>query len=204
VIHLRRLHVEQCRVESSFRTAALGLLVALLASWWLILAPPALAQAQPPDLATYTLWLREARAAAGRGDRLGLEDAAGRLAATRDVRLPSGATIAVDNGWLAEALRDAEPDMAAIGARLGAILDALALPPSTAPADARDRLAEILSRPPFVQPANDPPPSWLRDLYEWLVRVLEQLFRPVGRAAAGGARPIARRSGSSAWCCCLA
>jgi hypothetical protein len=191
VTHVRRFDIEQCRVKPAFPTAALGLFLVLLASWWLALAPPTQAQTQPPDLATYTLWLREAQAAAGRGDRLGLEDAAGRLTATASVRLPSGATIAVDNAWLAEALRDVEPDMAAIGARLGAILDALALPQSAAPEDARARLAEILSRPPFVQPADDPPPSWLRDLFEWLARVLEQLFRPVGHAASAGARPIA-------------
>src|SRR3954463_11813566 len=87
-----------------------------------LLAPPsAIAQSQPPDLATYTGWVREAFAAAQRSDRLGLEDAATRLVATSSVRLPDNATITVDNGWLRDALKSAEPDLPVIAARLGAI-----------------------------------------------------------------------------------
>src|SRR3954471_22789830 len=93
-------------------------LLLLLGSWFL--APPAvIAQSQPPDLATYTGWVREAFAAAQRSDRLGLEDAATRLVATSSVRLPGDATIAVDNGWLRDALKSTEPDLPAIAARLG-------------------------------------------------------------------------------------
>jgi hypothetical protein len=135
--------------------------------------------------------VREARAAASRGDRLGLEDASDRLTATTAVRLPGGATIAVDNGWLRAALQDAEPDLAAIGAHLGAILDALAQPPSAAPADARDRLKQLLDRPPFKQPEATPAPAWWTDFWSWVGRVLESLFRPVGRAASVSAEPIA-------------
>jgi hypothetical protein len=167
------------------------LLLLVLAATLLAAAAPARAQGQSPDLATYTLWLREAQAAAGRGDRLGLEAAAERLAAADSVQLSTGAAIDVDNGWLAEALEDADPDLGAIGARLGAILDALALPPSAAPADAQARLDQILSRPPFLRPEDDQPPAWLRDLLDWLARTLEQLLRPVGRAASVGAQPIA-------------
>lgn len=156
-----------------------------------MLTAPAQAQTSPPDLETYTLWLREAQAAAGRGDRLGLEDVAGRLAGAAGVRLPDGATIAVDNGWLREALQDAEPDMATIGVRLGAILDALAQPPGAAPADARDRLKQILDKPPFTRPEARPPPAWWTGFWEWVGRALESLFRPLGRAATGNAEPIA-------------
>src|SRR5262245_4586862 len=57
----------------------------VLGSWFLVLSP-AIAQGQPPDLETYTGWVREAFAAAQRSDRLGLEDAGARLIATTSVR----------------------------------------------------------------------------------------------------------------------
>ena len=163
----------------------------MVLSAWLLVLPAARAQTQPPDLATYTGWVREAFAAAQRSDRLGLEDAARRLVGTTSVGLPDGAAIAVDNRWLAEALRSAEPDLAAIGARLGAILDALAQPPGEAPADARARLEQILARPPFTRPESAQPPSWLSDFFSWLLRMLERLLSPVGRATVSNGRLIA-------------
>ena len=188
------LNAEQCsvaRAPSLKSVTQVIVLLALLASWRLFLPAPARAQDQPPDLATYALWLREAQAAAGRGDRLGLEDAAARLIAATSVRLEDGATSAVDNGWLRDALADAEPDLAAIGARLGAILDALAQPRGAAPSDARERLSRILAGPPFSRPENAPPPGWWTAFWSWVGRVLEMLLRPVGRAAAAGGRPVA-------------
>jgi uncharacterized protein DUF4129 len=150
-----------------------------LVSLWLCLAAPAVAQGQPPDLPTYTAWVREAFAAAQRTDRLGLEGVAARLVATTSVRLDSQQNIGVDNSWLRDALQPEDPDLQAIAARLGAILDALAQPDSSAPADARDRLREILSKPPFRQP--DPAESnWWRDFWDWVGRMLEALLRPVG------------------------
>ncbi len=156
-----------------------------------LFSAPAHAQGQPPDLPTYTGWVREAFAAAQRNDRLGLEDAAARLTATASVQLVDGATIAVDNGWLREALHEAQPDLPAITARLGAILDALAQPPSAAPADARERLKQLLDKPPFKRSEEDTQPTWLRDFLDWLGRALEQILRPVGRAAAAGGNTIA-------------
>jgi hypothetical protein len=140
---------------------------------------------------TYAGWVREAFAAAQRGDRLGLEDAGARLAAITSVQLPGQATIAVDNGWLGDALREAEPDLPAIAARLGAIIDALAQPPGAAPADARERLKRMLDQPPFKQP--DPPqaPAWLREFLEWLVRLLERAFQPLGQISPSGGRTVA-------------
>ncbi|HEU5101223.1 MAG TPA: DUF4129 domain-containing protein [Roseiflexaceae bacterium] len=156
-----------------------------------LFAAPVAAQVQSPDLETYSGWVREAFAAAQRSDRLGLEDAAARLVATTSVRLPDDATIAVDNGWLRDALRETEPDLPAIAERLGAIIDALAQPPSAAPADARERLRQMLDQPPFKRP--DPPqaPAWLRDLTDWLVRILERLFEPLGRISPTGGRTVA-------------
>jgi hypothetical protein len=151
----------------------------------------AAAQEPPPDLETYTGWVREAFAAAQRSDRLGLEDVAARLVATSSVRLPGDATIAVDNSWLGEALKQTEPDLPAIAARLGAIIDALAQPPSAAPADARDRLKQILDRPPFMQPEPAQTPGWLRAFFDWLGRVLESMLRPIGRVTPSGGRTIA-------------
>ncbi len=162
----------------------------LSVSLWFFLAAPVSAQSPAPDQATYAGWVREAFAAAQRGDRLGLEDAAARLVATSSVRLPGGASSAVDNGWLREALKQSEPDMAAVAARLGAILDALAQPDSAAPADARARLAQILDRPPFKQ-QEIAPPSWWTAFLEWVFRALESLLRPVGRAVSAGGDAIA-------------
>lgn len=163
---------------------------ALVVSLWLSVGRPALAQPQPPDLPTYTGWLREAYAAAQRGDRLGLEDAAARLAAADSVRLPDRAVVAADNRWLRAALRADSPDLAAIGARLGAVLDALAQPPSAAPADARARLAAILANPPFKR--DEPStPAWVRDFFTWLEGALERLFSPIGRAVSSSSRGVA-------------
>jgi hypothetical protein len=150
-----------------------------------------LAQSQPPDLATYTGWVREAFTAAQRGDRLGLEDAAGRLTAATSVRLPDSSTVSVDNGWLREALRASQPDLPGIAARLGAVLDALAQPPNAAPADARARLKQLLDKPPFKRDEAAGAPSWLRELWDWLGRLLEQIFRPLGRIGAGTGNTIA-------------
>jgi hypothetical protein len=174
------------------RTIKTSVVAALLFSVLCSLfSAPAYAQDQPPDLQTYTGWVREAFAAAQRNDRLGLEEAAARLAATSSVRVSGGATIAVDNGWLREALGEAQPDLPAIAARLGAILDALAQPASAAPADARERLKQLLDKPPFKQSEQDTQPGWLRAFLDWLIRALEQLLRPVGRATAATGNTIA-------------
>ncbi|MFL5801215.1 MAG: DUF4129 domain-containing protein [Roseiflexaceae bacterium] len=154
-----------------------------------LFSAPAAAQEQPPDLPTYTAWVREAFAAAQRSDRLGLEEVGARLATTTSVRLPAGQHIAVDNGWLHAALVEGEPDLRAIEARLGAILDALAQPPSSAPADARERLHEILSKPPFQQP--EPATSnWWNDFWDWVARALEALVRPVGSVPAAASQTL--------------
>ena len=162
----------------------------ITAIWFLVLgswfSQPVLAQEQPPDLATYTAWVREAFAAAQRSDRLGLEDVAARLVATTSVRLPDGPAISVDNRWLADALKASEPDLPAIAERLGAIIDALAQPQSAAPADARERLRQILDNPPFKRAEPSPPPAWWTSFWRWVGRVLENLFRPIGRATSGG------------------
>jgi hypothetical protein len=135
-------------------------------------------QTVPPDLSEYESWLREAFAAAQRGDRIGLEDVAGRLAAVTAVRFPDGTVVTVDNAWLQEALASPTPDLTLIGARLGALIDALAQPPSSAPADALDRLERILDAPPFNRPTFEPP-QWLIDALGWLIQVIETISRPV-------------------------
>jgi hypothetical protein len=146
-----------------------------------LFASQAAAQSQAPDLPTYTGWVREAFAAAQRSDKLGLEQAAERLVATTSVRLPSAQTIAVDNSWLRAALQSDDPDLQVIEARLGAVLDALALPDSSAPGDARERLRTILDKPPFKQPEPDTAAGqWWRDFWDWVGRMLESLLRPVG------------------------
>jgi len=166
------------------------LIVAVLGSWFSVL-PSVSAQSQPPDLATYTAWVREAFAAAQRSDRTGLEDVAGRLGAATSVRLPGNASIMVDNGWLRDALKETDPDLAAIAARLGAILDALAQPDSSAPADARARLEQILNNPPFKPAAlDDSTSTWWSDFWDWVWRLLEAILRPVGSVPQSAAAAI--------------
>ena len=172
-----------------WRTIAPALILVL--GSWLLVVPQAYAQGQPPDLAAYTSWVREAFAAAQRSDRLGLEDAATRLVATSSVRLPGEATITVDNGWLRDALKSAEPDLPTIAERLGAIIDALAQPPNAAPADARERLKRMLDQPPFKQPDAAQTPAWLDEFFDWLGRLLENAFRPLGRISPSGGRTVA-------------
>jgi hypothetical protein len=163
------------------RSAAL-LLLALLAL--LTLAAPARAQDAAPVLATYEGWLREALVAAQREDRLGLEQVAERLTATDAVRIADDTRLPVDNSWLAEALDTDDPDFEEIAARLGALIDALAKPPSRAPDDAQQRLNNLLSRPPFAN--NDPNEGNLFTAFlDWLVGILDQLFSPVATDGGG-------------------
>jgi hypothetical protein len=146
--------------------------------------PTALAQQQPPDLPAYTALVREAFAAAQRSDRLGLEEVAAHLVATSSVRLPENQSVPVNNSWLRDALQSDDPDFQAIAARLGAILDALAQPDSSAPPDSLARLKQILDNPPFKEPPENPDSGrWWRDFWDWVGRMLEALLRPVGTAA---------------------
>lgn len=159
----------------------LWVIVAAMVGWMLVVVPVG-AQTPQPDLALYTTWVREAYAAAQRSDRLALEQVADRLTSVTAVRLPDDVLLATDNSWLRDALRANEPDMDAISARLGAIIDALAQPISAAPADAQARLQDILNRPPFYQPPRDPATSsWLIDVLNWLGRVLDGIFGPPTR-----------------------
>lgn len=154
-----------------------------------ILGGHAHAQSETPTLATYEGWLREAFAAAQRGDRLGLEQVAPRLTETTAVTLPDGSTATVDNSWLRDALKASEPDLPPIASRLGALIDALALPTSPTPPDAQERLKTILSRPPFVG-ADAPQDSLLGRILDWLFRQLARLFRPISDASSGSANVI--------------
>lgn len=160
------------------RSAAL--LLGLLAL--LLLVAPAQAQDAPPELVTYEGWLREALVAAQRDDRLGLDHVAERLIATSEVQAPDGTRLPVDNSWLAAALDSDDPDFDQIAARLGALIDALAGPPSRAPDDAQQRLDTLLSRPPFVSPETGEG-NLITDFLDWLIDILDQIFSPV---AAGG------------------
>ena len=168
--------------------APVMLLLAFLSSWFLVL-PHVSAQIQPPDLPTYSGWVREAFAAAQRNDRFGLEQAAERLTGASSVRLPNSQSVPVDNGWLHEALASGEPDFPAIAARLGAILDALTQPDSSAPADARERLHALLSQPPFSE-AQRSDTGWWRQFWSWVGRLLESLLRPVGRVVQPGSEAL--------------
>jgi hypothetical protein len=156
----------------------------VLALLLIALACVAPAHAQPLDLAGYVRLLREAYAAAERGDRIGLEQAAPALIAAERVALPAGGSAPADNAWLAQALGGPNPDMPAIAARLGGLIDALSAPAVEPPADAEQRLRDILARPPFDQPQAAPrEPSWLDRLLEWLIQQLGRTFAPVNRAA---------------------
>lgn len=141
------------------------------------------AQTPAPTLDEYLTLLRAASAASQRQDRLGLDDLARQLAAIRAIQITPTTSAPVDNRWLNAALRPADPDFAAIEARLGAIINALAQPASAAPADALARLNTILDNPPFGEQPTDT--SWWRDFFSWIGRVLDTLLRPVGTVASG-------------------
>lgn len=170
---------------------AIALALLLVLGSWFLVPFPTLAQAQPPDLPSYTGWVREAFAAAQRGDQPGLVDAARRLTAIASVRLDGDAVVTVDNGWLRAALAEKQPDLPAIAARLGAILDALEQPASAAPPDARARLAQLLDKPPFKRDRTNEAPGWLRALLDWLGRILELMLRSIGRAGGAAGTPLA-------------
>lgn len=146
-------------------------------------APTRQTSPEPPDLATYERWLREALAAAQRNDRLSLELVAENLTSTNRVQGPDGSPIPVHNAWLQTALEAPDPDLSEITTRLGALLDALIRTSHRPPADAQQRLEAILSNPPFAerQVSSD---TWLTRFLDWLVDVLERLFSPA--AEAGG------------------
>jgi hypothetical protein len=161
----------------------LARLLLLLALLW---AAPAAAQGQPLPLADYERLLREARAAAARGDRLEVEIAAAPLSAARAVAMPDGALAAVDNAWLAAELRRTNPDLPMVAARLGALIDALAVAGPAPPPDALARLQAILDRPPLGQP-DEPPrePSPLERFLLWLLEQFGRVFQPVAEVAQG-------------------
>ncbi|NJK81450.1 MAG: DUF4129 domain-containing protein [Chloroflexaceae bacterium] len=144
---------------------------------------PATAQEVPPDVTTYEGWLREALAAARRGDQLGLEAVATNLIETETVVLNDDTRISVDNSWLAAALEPVAPDLPSIADRLGAVLDALIQVGQSAPNDAQQRLTDILSRPPFVE-AEPTGNTWWTQFLDWLFDILDRLFRPVADAGA--------------------
>ena len=174
------LHHTQHRLRHLLHIA---LLLALL---------PALVGAQDstPTFDEYVALLRAASAAAQRSDRLGLEDVADQIVTITQVQLPDGTTAPVDNRWLAEALAPTDPDFTTIAAQLGGLINALTLPESVAPANALARLATILSNPPFAE--NAPiDTSWWENLLNWLGRVIDSIFRPVGSAVNAGGETAA-------------
>lgn len=164
-------------------TAMIPRLIAILLTLLLCLPGAVAAQAQPPTLADYERLLREAQAAAARGDRLDVEQVAPALTAVDAVRLADGRLAPVDNRWLAEALDTADPDLPAVAERLGALVDALAYAGPAAPPDAQQRLADLLARPPFAQERPPREPSFIERFFDWLFDRLAELFEPVGQVA---------------------
>lgn len=168
------------RIVAMFLSGVAGLAVLLLLAW----AAPVAAQGATLSLAAYEQALREARAAAERGDRISLDLVAPRLIAATAVALPDGESAPVDNRWLAEELARPDPRLAVIAARLGALIDTLAGAGPSPPDDALERLEEILARPPFAraepQPREPGPLDWF---FERLARLLERLPGPIGEAA---------------------
>jgi hypothetical protein len=171
-----------------------GLGIAL--SFWLLFgalllgvpSPAAQAQDAPPDLPTYETWLREAFAAAQRGDRLGLEQIAPRLIETSTIRSADGTPLPVDNGWLEDALQEDTPDLPRIAQRLGAVIETLSHPNAEVPDDSQQRLQEMLNNPPFAQPEDqeaDSGNNLLTRFVEWLFRQLDRLFGGTGEGEMG-------------------
>lgn len=102
----------------------------------------------------------------------------------------SSTSISVDNSWLRDELARPNPDTQLIAERLGALADALAQPAPSAPDDALQRLQAILTAPPYSRPRS-PPPAWLTDFLNWLGRIIEALFSPLGSVAPATANIVA-------------
>lgn len=156
----------------------------------LLLPQPLAAQPTPPNRATYELWLREAFAAAQRGDLIGLTQAAERLTPVRAIRLPAGDTVPVNNEWLRKALEVNTPDLEAIANRLGALIDALNRPVTAPPAEATTWLRTTLDNPPFSHPPQQA--SLIGRFLDWLLRQFLRLFEPINSAASGPASVISQ------------
>jgi hypothetical protein len=143
-----------------------------------VAVPTVQSQTPSPDLPTYERWLRQAHTAAQRNDRLGLEEAAASLIATTNVVMDDGSRVPVDNRWLQQALETSpDPDMPRIAKRLGALLDSLAQPDHPIPPNGEEQLQELLSRPPFTTAPEEE--SLITKFFDWLIRLLDDLFRPV-------------------------
>jgi hypothetical protein len=161
-------------------------LTVLFGIWLVLAAHLAHPQSATLEQAAYDTLVREALAAARRGDRIGLEHAAAQLISVRSVSLPGGGTSSVDNAWLQAELDRTPPDLARIAERLGALADALARPAGSAPNDALARLSALLAQPPYARPPESQAWRWLTDFLDWLVRVVEVILRPLGRATGMG------------------
>ncbi|PDW03167.1 DUF4129 domain-containing protein [Candidatus Viridilinea mediisalina] len=148
---------------------------------------PVAAQGQTLTLGEYDQQLRAARAAALRGDRLDLESSARSLIDARRILMPDGATVPVDNNWLALEMAANEPDLAFIALRLGALLDALAVGVPPNPAAAQAEREQIIASPPFSERSQEP--SWImqqiQNFFEWFFRQIEPVVQPVADAAGG-------------------
>jgi hypothetical protein len=107
------------------------------------------------------------------------QQSADTLDAIRAVALDSGELLTLDNQSLVIQLRQPAPTQESarqLASRLRALQDGLALPAAHVdPAD-REKLRELLARPPFSQPVTD----------DWLARLIDDvLSRLLGGAARG-------------------
>jgi len=144
--------------------------------------------AGPLPLAGYEQCVREAYVAARNADRIGLDEIAPRLTATREVQL-DGAVLPVDNAWLADALGQEPPPYPLIEARLAALVDALGAERTPPPGDALARLDDVFERPPFQDRAV--PSAWTQfwnAVGDAIVAFLDWIF---GSLPSGGTGPLA-------------
>ncbi|WP_298818726.1 DUF4129 domain-containing protein [Chloroflexus sp.] len=151
--------------------------------WFIILfvawcgwTTPVAAQPAEVSLADYDRLLRATYAAAQRGDLLDLQVLARELIPINRVQMPDGQIARVDQRWLAEALAQRDPDLPAIAARLGALIDALAMPEHGVPATALQQWEQVLNEPPFNQTRDE---SWLTHFLNWLLEWFAQLMPEV-------------------------
>ncbi|RRR73942.1 MAG: DUF4129 domain-containing protein [Candidatus Viridilinea halotolerans] len=162
-------------------------LLALLTLCCSLFPGAAVAQEQQLSLAQYDQLLRAARAAAARGDRLELEQLGRTLSDAQQIVMPNGALAQVDNSWLAMALVANEPDLPFITARLGALIDALALTNPPDPAQAQAQLDAIMNLPPFSEAQREP--GWIEQqierFFDWLFDQMAPAVGPIAEVASG-------------------
>jgi hypothetical protein len=107
-----------------------------------------------------------------------LRQAVAHLNTVEDTTLPNNATLIAEINSAAQNPQDTAR-IENLVARLRALENALAHPPTAASASERARLRDILNRPPFAKAIENPFEQFLNQLAEWLDALLSGMVRGI-------------------------